>query len=76
MLYLTEDKVGPACDADNMYGWAKLMAEMTLKAYYQEWGIKSAPCSYFTVYGPRGVENHAVIALIARAFIGQDPLVV
>jgi UDP-glucose 4-epimerase len=28
------------------------------------------------VYGPRGVENHAVIALIARAFIGQDPLVV
>ena len=28
---------------------------------------------YFTVYGPRGVENHAVIAMIARAFIGADP---
>src|SRR5271155_2119934 len=76
ILYLTEDKVGPPYDADNMYGWAKLMAEMTLKAYYKEWGMKSASCRYFTVYGPRGVENHAVIALIARAFIGQDPFVV
>jgi nucleoside-diphosphate-sugar epimerase len=76
MLYLTEDMVGPPYDADNMYGWAKLMAEMTLKAYCKEWGMKSASCRYFTVYGPRGVENHAVIALIARAFIGQDPFVV
>jgi nucleoside-diphosphate-sugar epimerase len=76
MLYLTEDMVGPPYDADNMYGWAKLMAEMTLKAYHKEWGMKSAACRYFTVYGPRGVENHAVIALIARAFIGQDPFVV
>lgn len=76
LLYLTEDMVGPPYDADNMYGWAKLMAEMTLKAYYKEWGMKSASCRYFTVYGPRGVENHAVIALIARAFIGQDPFVV
>jgi len=76
MLYLTEDMVGPPYDADNMYGWAKLMAEMTLQAYHKEWGMKSASCRYFTVYGPRGVENHAVIALIARAFIGQDPFVV
>jgi nucleoside-diphosphate-sugar epimerase len=76
MLYLTEDKVGPPCDADNMYGWAKLMAEMTLRAYYKDWGMKSASCRYFTVYGPRGVENHAVIAMIARAYIKQDPFVV
>jgi len=76
ILYLTEDKVGPPYDADNMYGWAKLMAEMTLRSYYKDWGMKSASCRYFTVYGPRGVENHAVIALIARAFIGQDPFVV
>jgi nucleoside-diphosphate-sugar epimerase len=27
----------------------------------------------FTVYGERGVENHAVLAMIARAFIGQNP---
>jgi nucleoside-diphosphate-sugar epimerase len=76
IFYLTEEMVGPPFDADNMYGWAKLMAEMTLRAYYKEWGMKSASCRYFTVYGPRGVENHAIIALIARAFIGQDPFVV
>ena len=76
ILYLTEDMVGPPCDADNMYGWAKLMAEMTLRAYSRDYGMKSASCRYFTVYGPRGVENHAVIAMIARAFVGQDPFVV
>jgi nucleoside-diphosphate-sugar epimerase len=72
-LYLTEDMVGPPYDADNMYGWAKLMTEMTLKAYYRDFGMKSASCRFFTVYGERGVENHAVIAMIARAFIGQNP---
>lgn len=72
-VYLTEDLVKPPYDADNMYGWAKLMNELTLQAYHQEYGTKSASCRYFTVYGPRGVENHAVIALIAKAFIGQDP---
>jgi nucleoside-diphosphate-sugar epimerase len=72
-LYLTEEMVGPPYDADNMYGWAKLMGEMTLKSYYRDWGMKSVPCRYFTVYGERGHENHAVIAMIARAFIGQDP---
>jgi UDP-glucose 4-epimerase len=76
ILYLAEDKVGPPYDADNLYGWAKLMSEMTLKAYYQDWGMKSASLRYFTVYGERGHENHAVIAMIARAFIGQDPYVV
>jgi nucleoside-diphosphate-sugar epimerase len=72
-LYLTEEMVGPPYDADNMYGWAKLMTEMTLKAYHVDFGFKSASCRFFTVYGERGVENHAVIAMIARAFIGQDP---
>lgn len=76
IVYLTEEKVGPPYDADNMYGWAKLMAEMTLRAYYKDWGMKSACCRYFTVYGPRGVENHAVIAMIARAYTRQDPFVV
>lgn len=72
-IFLTEDLVKPPYDADNMYGWAKLMAELTLKAYHKEYGIKTVSCRYFTVYGPRGVENHAVIAMIARAFIKQDP---
>ncbi|MEP7356055.1 MAG: NAD-dependent epimerase/dehydratase family protein, partial [Anaerolineales bacterium] len=72
-LYLTEDLVKPPYDADNMYGWAKLMGELTLQAYYKERGLKTASCRYFTVYGPRGVENHAVIAMIARAFTHQTP---
>lgn len=72
-IFLTEDMVKAPHDADNMYGWAKLMAELTLKAYYQEYGIKTVSCRYFTAYGPRGVENHAVIAMIARTFIKQDP---
>jgi nucleoside-diphosphate-sugar epimerase len=76
ILYLTEDKVGPPYDADNMYGWAKLMGEMTLEAFHRDWGMKSVSCRYFTVYGERGHENHAVIAMIARAFVKQDPFVV
>ncbi len=72
-IYLTEDLTKGPNDADNMYGWAKLMGEFTLQAYAREHGMKSASCRYFTVYGPRGVENHAVIAMIARAFIKQDP---
>ncbi|HWP83571.1 MAG TPA: SDR family NAD(P)-dependent oxidoreductase [Terriglobia bacterium] len=76
LLYLTEDKVGPPYDADNMYGWAKLMAELSLRAYYREHGLKSVSCRYFTVYGERGHENHAVIAMISRAFLGQNPFVV
>lgn len=76
MLYLKEAQAGPPYDADNLYGWAKLMGEMTLQAYYREMGMKSVSCRYFTVYGPRGHENHAVMAMIARAFIEQDPFVV
>jgi nucleoside-diphosphate-sugar epimerase len=72
-LYLTEELVGPPYDADNMYGWAKLMTEMTLRAYAKDFGFKSASCRFFTVYGERGVENHAVIAMIARAFVRQNP---
>ena len=49
------------------------MAELTLKAYHDEYGLKTASCRFFTVYGPRGKEDHAVIAMIAKAFIGQDP---
>jgi nucleoside-diphosphate-sugar epimerase len=49
------------------------MAELTLQAYHREHKLGAASCRYFTVYGPRGVENHAVIAMIARAFVGQNP---
>src|SRR6185295_4706435 len=76
ILYLSETQAGPPYDADNLYGWAKLMAEKTLQSYYREYGMKSASCRYFTVYGERGHENHAVIAMIARAFVKQNPFVV
>jgi len=72
-IYLTEDLVRTPYDADNMYGWAKLMGELTLRAYHREHALKCASCRYFTVYGPRAKENHAVIALIAKAFVRQDP---
>ena len=73
VVYLAEDLVKSPYEADNMYGWAKLMAELTLQCYYQEHGLRSASCRYFTVYGPRALESHAVMAMIARAFICQDP---
>jgi len=72
-VYLREQDVKPPHDADNMYGWAKLMAELTLRAYHREYKLGAAACRCFTVYGPRGVENHAVMAMIARAFVRQDP---
>ncbi|MGE3075308.1 MAG: NAD-dependent epimerase/dehydratase family protein [Dehalococcoidia bacterium] len=75
-LFLTEEMAGPPYDADNLYGWAKLMGEMTLSALCREGKLKGASCRYFTVYGERGRENHAVIAMMARAFIGQDPFYV
>ncbi len=73
MVYLTEDMARPPYQADGLYGWAKLMAEMSLKAYYRDYGLKSVSLRYFTVYGERCSESHAVIAMIARAFVRQDP---
>jgi nucleoside-diphosphate-sugar epimerase len=75
-IYLSEELVMPPYDADNMYGWAKLMGEMTLRAYHNEWGMNSVSLRYFTAYGPREHENHAVVAMIARSFIDQDPFIV
>lgn len=76
ILYLTEDLAGPPYDADNMYGWTKLMGEMTLAHLARERGLKAASLRYFTVYGERGKEDHAVMAMIARALVQQDPFVV
>jgi nucleoside-diphosphate-sugar epimerase len=73
-LFLTEDmEKAPGYDPDGLYGLAKMAGELTLRAMHDEYGLKTASCRYFTVYGPRGVENHAVIAMIARAFLRQDP---
>ena len=76
-IFLREELADePPFDADNMYGYAKLMGELSLKAYAREWGLKSASCRYFTVYGERGKEDHAVMAMIARAFVEQSPFLV
>ena len=75
-LYLKEEMAGPPYDADNIYGWAKLMGELTLRSFHHDFGLPSVSCRYFSAYGERGVENHAVMAMIARAFTKQDPFVV
>ncbi len=72
-VYLSEGLIKPPYEADNLYGWAKLMAELTLDAYCRELGMKAVSCRYFTAYGPRCLESHAVMAMIGRAFIKQDP---
>lgn len=65
----TRDRALP----DLEYGWAKLMGEMSLRAYHRQYGLKGASARIFTAYGPRENETHAVIALIAKAFIRMDP---
>lgn len=76
VVYLTEDLVAPPYDADTLYGWAKLMGELTLRAYAAELGMHTVSCRYFTAYGERCLESHALAAMIARAFIEQDPFIV
>jgi nucleoside-diphosphate-sugar epimerase len=65
--------VDGAAYSDGEYGWAKLMGEMTLRAYGKQHGLKSVSCRLFTAYGERENETHAVIALIAKAFVRMDP---
>jgi nucleoside-diphosphate-sugar epimerase len=76
-IYLREEWANPfaigAAASDGEYGWAKLMGEMTLQAYHKQYGQKAACCRIFTAYGERENETHAVIALIAKAFVKMDP---
>jgi nucleoside-diphosphate-sugar epimerase len=62
--------------ADLEYGWAKLMGEMALRAYHRQYGMKTSSVRIFTAYGPRENETHAIIALIAKAFVRMDPFVI
>lgn len=59
--------------ADLEYGWAKLMGEMALSAYHRQYGLKTSCVRIFTAYGPRENETHAIIALIAKAFVNMEP---
>lgn len=62
--------------ADLEYGWTKLMGEMALKAYNKEYGLKASAVRIFTAYGPRENETHAIVALIAKAYVRMDPYVI
>ncbi len=77
---LREDEADPFVRdkalADLEYGWAKLMGEMTLKAYHKQHGMKTSSVRIFTAYGPRENETHAIVALIAKALIRMDPYVI
>ncbi|MFT4823326.1 MAG: UDP-glucose 4-epimerase [Halioglobus sp.] len=76
-ILLTEDMVSfeerGGAFADEEYGWAKLMGELSLRAYHRQYGVKAASARISTAYGPRENESHAIVALIAKAFIKQSP---
>ncbi|MFH0897530.1 MAG: NAD-dependent epimerase/dehydratase family protein [Candidatus Bathyarchaeota archaeon] len=61
---------------DLEYGWAKFMGEMAMRAYHKQYGMKTSCVRIFTAYGPRENETHAVVALIAKAFIQMDPYII
>ncbi len=65
-----------AIQPDGLYGLAKLAMEMSLEHAFRENDLSSVSCRFFTVYGPRAKENHAIMSFIARAFTKQDPWIV
>lgn len=75
---LTEDEAfkEETGNADREYGWAKLMAELELVAFHQQYGLKSSALRYVTAYGEREDDTHAIMALIRRAVERQDPYIV
>lgn len=72
-LYLTENMVGPPYDPDHLYGQAKLATELTLRELAKSRQFPCVSLRYFTCIGPRMKENHAIGAMMARAFLRQDP---
>lgn len=63
-------------NADETYGWAKLMGEEMLRAYHLQYGLKGAVTRYVTAFGPWENDTHAIIALIRRAVEHQDPYII
>ena len=63
-------------NADEAYGWAKLMGEEVLRSYNQQYDLKGCSTRYVTAYGPWENDTHALIALIRRAVEKQDPYIV
>lgn len=63
--------------SDNLYGFQKLMTELTLKAFSQEHGLKTSACRFLTVYGAGEFDtSHAINMLCNRALRREDPFLV
>lgn len=63
--------------SDNLYGFQKIMTELTLRAFTQEHGLKTSACRFLTVYGAGEFPTtHAISMLTERALRREDPFMV
>lgn len=63
--------------SDNLYGFAKLLGELQLMSFHQQYGMKGSILRFLTVYGPGEFgESHALNALVNRALRREDPYLV
>lgn len=69
-------KMDSYMSADIEYGWGKLVSEMQINAFINQYGLKACPVRFVTAYGPRENETHAIIALIYKALQKMDPYVI
>jgi GDP-L-fucose synthase len=62
------------------YGWAKRMAEVQARSYFEEYGMKIAIVRPYNTYGPRdhfeSQTGHVIPSLIRRVLAEENPLVV
>jgi len=65
---------------ESVYGWSKLMAELVLKHYHEDYGLDVTTIRPFNAYGPREFFNvaygHVIPAMITRTLMKQDPFIV
>jgi nucleoside-diphosphate-sugar epimerase len=63
--------------SDNLYGFQKIMTELTLRVFSQEHGLKTSACRFLTVYGAGEFPTtHAISMLTERALRHENPFVV
>jgi nucleoside-diphosphate-sugar epimerase len=63
--------------SDNLYGWNKLTTEWTLRAFHNEYGMKTSAYRFLTVYGAGEFPStHAISMLCERALRKEDPFLV
>jgi UDP-glucose 4-epimerase len=63
--------------SDNLYGFQKLMTELTLSVFSKERGLKTSAARFLTVYGAGEFPStHAISMLCERALNHEDPYVV